>query len=408
MNRVLKNARIPAALAEGLSGRDLGNGLIELDLPIAGGKIAPASLGAPQDLGGKIVLPCFVDAHVHLDKTYTAQRAGVSRTGLDEAVGLAMQDAPNRTAADLDTRMERAAEAAYRAGTVALRSHIDSMQAPNDNPGWQALVRLQQRWAGRLTIEPVALMRIERAIEDSFADRCAQIAATGGLAGGYISGQGCDPAMIDRFFEQAAGAGLGVDFHVDETADASARGIESVLDAMTRTGFAGRVTLSHCCKLSAQSPSVAQPIVERMAALGVHVISLPLSNAFLMGRAPGQMSPLRGMTRVQELAAAGVPVSFASDNVQDPFYAYGAYDMFEVMRAGLLIAQLEGDAGHWLQAITRTPASAMGLQAGVIGYGRPADLIIFDAYDWADLFSRAHENRTVLRAGAPLPQRTGQ
>ncbi|ARO15023.1 cytosine deaminase [Ketogulonicigenium robustum] len=403
MNRIFQNARIPAALCPNLTGTDVGEGLIQLDLHIANGLISSEPVqGETEDLNGRIVLPCFVDMHVHLDKTYTAKRAGVSKTGLEEAVQLAMADAPNRTRADLDARLERAAAAAYQRGTIALRSHTDSMLAPADNPAWQALVALQDRWGGKLTIQPVALMRIERAASDDFADRCAQIAATGGVVGGYISSDACPPAVIDRFFTTAAAAGLDVDFHVDETIDPAANGIEAVLDALDRTGFTGRVTLSHCCKLSAIAPDAAQPIINRMADAGVHVVSLPMSNAFLMGRAPGQLSPLRGMTRVQELRAAGIPVSFASDNVQDPFFAYGGYDMLEVMRNALLLGQLEGAPQNWITAATAQPAATMGLPLGTIQTGRAADLIIFDATDWADLFSRAHEDRRVLRSGSPI------
>lgn len=38
----------------------------------------------------------------------------------------------------------------------------------------------------------------------------------------------------------------------------------------------------------------------------------------------------RGITALQELASAGVPVALASDNTRDQFYAYGDLDMLEV------------------------------------------------------------------------------
>ena len=400
---VLRNVVLPSALCRGLAGTDLGDGLMRMDLAISDGRIAlPGPARQSRDLGGRIALPGLIDAHVHLDKTLTVQRTGFARSGLAEAVGLAMADAPNRTAADLTARMDRAIDMAWRQGTVALRTHLDSMTAPDDSPAWQALARMQARWQGRMVLEPVALMRIDRALEPGFATRCAQIAARGGLAGGYIPAEGCDPAAVDAFLTHAGRAGVAVDFHVDECLDPNAQGIATVLDAMARTGFDRPVTLGHCCALSAMDRPRALALAERMARAGVRVIALPLTNAFLMDRAPGTSPRLRGMTMVQELAALGVPVGFASDNVRDAFYPYGAYDLWEVFRQAVLTLQLEAAPQDWLPAIAARAGQVMGLEAGIIAPGAPADLIVFDARDWTDLMSRAHENRLVLRAGHPL------
>lgn len=404
-DRLLRDALVPAGLLRGLAGRDAGEGLVRLDLAIRDGRIAsaPGPRAVAEDLGGRIVLPGHVDAHVHLDKTYTARRAGVSRTGLAEAVALAMADAPNRTPTDLAARMDRAIHAALRSGTVAMRSHIDSMTLPSQSAAWDVLGAMQRRWQGLMRIEPVALMRIDRALEPGFAERCAEIGARGGLAGGYIPAGGCDPAAVDAFLEHAGRAGIAVDFHVDESLDPEARGVEGVLDSLSRTGFAGPVTLGHCCALAAMPEARAQALIARMARAGVRVVSLPLTNLYLQDRRPGTTPRLRGLTLVQELAAAGVPVAFASDNVQDPFYPLGAYDLHEVMRQAMLAAQMEADPAQAVHAITRTPAALMGLdEAGVVAPGAPADLIVFAAGDWTGLLSRAHEDRRVIRGGHPL------
>ena len=58
--------------------------------------------------------------------------------------------------------------------------------------------------------------------------------------------------------------------------------------------------------------------------------------------------------------AAGVPVSFASDNCRDPFYAYGDYDMMEVYREAVRIAQLDHPFGDWAASVAATPAASCG------------------------------------------------
>ena len=61
---------------------------------------------------------------------------------------------------------------------------------------------------------------------------------------------------------------------------------------------------------------------------------------------------------VHEFRAAGVAVSFASDNCRDPFYAYGDYDMMEVYREAVRIAQLDHPFGAWTASVTATPAAS--------------------------------------------------
>lgn len=402
--RLLKNALVPNSLIERLPGETRADGLTLVDLALQDGRLVEtAPEGAVvEDLDGRLVLPGLVDAHVHLDKTYIVSRTGAARTGLEEAVLLAIADIPNRSAEDLRGRMDRAIARALRNGTTAMRTHLDSMQTPSENPAWGVLSEMRARWAGLMTLEAVALMRIERALEPGFAARCADIAAHGGLAGGYVSAEGCPPEAVDAFFLEAAKAGLDVDFHVDESLERDAIGIENVLDSLARTGFKGRVTLSHCCALAAMPEARAEGLIARMAMAGVQVVSLPFSNLYLQDRVPGRTARMRGLTLVQELRAAGVPVAFASDNVQDPFYPFGNYDLLEILRQGMIATQLEAAPEDWIASITATPAGIMGLPIGRIAPGAAADLVVFDAQDWTDLLSRAHEDRRVIRAGRDL------
>ncbi len=123
---------------------------------------------------------------------------------------------------------------------------------------------------------------------------------------------------------------------------------------------------------------------------------------YLQGRAPGRTPRWRGITLVHELRAAGVPVSYASDNCRDPFYAYGDYDMLEVYREAVRIAQLDHPWGDWPRAVCDTPAAALGLaDAGTIRVGAPADLLLFPARSMTELLARPQSDRIVLRAGRP-------
>ena len=67
------------------------------------------------------------------------------------------------------------------------------------------------------------------------------------------------------------------------------------------------------------------------------------------------------------------------------------------------IAHLDRPIGDWPRAITRTPANLMGLaDTGRIGIGQPADLVLFKARSFNELFARPQGDRVVLRQGAAI------
>ena len=145
---------------------------------------------------------------------------------------------------------------------------------------------------------------------------------------------------------------------------------------------------------------MAMATVTRCAEAGFSVINLPMCNMYLQGRAPGQTPTWRGITLVHEFRAAGVPVSFASDNCRDPFYAYGDYDMLEVYREAVRIAQLDHPFGNWAASVSAVPAASCGFgDARRIAVGAVADLVLFGARSMTELLARPWSDRILLRRG---------
>src|SRR5207249_2270030 len=70
------------------------------------------------------------------------------------------------------------------------------------------------------------------------------------------------------------------------------------------------------------------------------------------------------------------------------------------------ICHLDRPYGDWPRAVTTTPADLMGLrEAGRIGPGLPADLVLFEGRTWSELLSRPQSNRVVLRNGVAIDRR---
>ncbi|MCX8998386.1 amidohydrolase family protein [Rhizobiaceae bacterium BDR2-2] len=402
---ILRNLRVPVSLTEGfpLRDHDAASGLATADIGIRDGRFVPAASLGPcpgLDAGGRLMLPGFVDMHVHLDKAFTAHRTGFSDNGLSRAVELSLADAPNRTVDDLIARMDAALRRADANGTVAMRTHLDTFDTPARSAAWTAFTEIEAAWKDRIALQAVALMALFRVEQEDFDDRCADIARRGGILGAFIGPGAATPERLDRLVLAAARHGLDLDLHVDETLDAAADGLALLTDAVLRHRFGGRVVAGHCCALAQKPEGERDRLIGRMAEAGIHVVSLPLTNGFLQDRAPGRTPLRRGMAPVHELAAAGVGIAFASDNVRDAFYPYGDFDMLAVVRQAHFLAQLEAEPARWAPAAHRDAARAMRLDdAGTLAAGHAADAVIFEAYDWADLLGGSATGRTILRRG---------
>jgi cytosine deaminase len=409
----LRNVRVPAAVLDGAPAPADADGLVRLDLRITDGRIAAiAPAGTAQegvDLDQGQVWPCFVDGHVHLDKTQTWPRQSNPDGTHSGAKNAVIADRGKYySEADIEPRFEFGLRCALAHGTAAIRTHLDSYW-PNAKAHWAVFRRLRDAWAGRIDLQAVSICPLERFAGDDGVALADEVAASGGILGMTTTGEGGQAAspefqaLLDRFFGLAEDRGLALDLHLDETGDATSRTLEAVARTALKRGFKAPIQVGHVCSLSVQTEAEAMATVTLCAEAGLRVINLPMCNMYLQGRKAGRTPRWRGITMVHEFHAAGVPVSFASDNCRDPFYAYGDYDMMEVYREAVRIAQLDHPFGAWAASVTATPAASCGFTGrGRIAVGAPADLVLFRARSMTELLARPQSDRAILRAGKLL------
>ncbi|MEM7736471.1 MAG: amidohydrolase family protein [Deinococcota bacterium] len=357
----------------------------EVDIAIDDGHIVAITLnfvGEAQEiwhLGSRIVLPGFVDLHVHLDKTLSmGHPAVINRSGtLVEAIDSWVQVKPTLTHADYVQRATQGIEMAMHRGTTAMRSHVD-VDATYGLTALEAILEVRDTYRDRFELQVVVLGAPERGAQETATVKAA-LDAGADILGGAPGLFGDAQAGVRACLELAEQTGVRVDLHIDETDDPNVRALEHLADGVIASGLQGRVTAGHCCSLSAMSQTEAAAIIDKVAAAELTIITLPSVNLVLQGRQDSSRTR-RGLTRVKELLAAGVNVAAGSDNVQDPFNPFGNYDLIWIANLVAHAAQLTSDdeRSKVFDLVTYNPARAFGKDRYGIYTGAPADLVVLD------------------------------
>lgn len=407
----IANARLPRWLlptdwptdgtAPALALIELAQGRVARTSPLTGTvKVS----GQGWDVQGAPVLPGMVDAHTHLDKAFILPRMGAVKPGLLGAIDAVIGDRAHWTHADLRERAQKGLQWAWEAGTTHLRTHIDWWDPASPPLAWEVISELAAEWQGRIRLEQVALIKL-----GLFQDRDAalalarRVAATGphALLGGFVHSSNWDPAALRHLVQAAQALDLDLDLHVDEELNPDAQGLAFVADLLRETGFAGRVVCGHNCALAAQTEARAMATLDAVARAPITLVSLPITNLLLQDAATGRTPRQRGLMLVKEARERGIPLLFASDNVQDPFCRAGSLDPLEAMQAGALAGQLDTPFDSWSDALCRADWLQRGPLARPTLEGANADLVVFTTSDTHAWPSRTAP-RVVLRDGRPL------
>ncbi|TPI64748.1 cytosine deaminase [Mesorhizobium sp. B3-1-3] len=408
----LANVRLHASLTPGLAAAFDSDGFALAEISVADGKISSiGSHGKSKlpadaiDLAGRIVLPCFVDCHTHIDKGHIWPRkpnpdgtfmGALNATGADRAA--------RWSAEDVARRMDFSLRSAYAHGTKAVRTHLDSVP-PQEEISWPVFETMRERWRGRIDLQAACLLGIEGVRDKKWFEKLAKrVAAAKGVLGVVTYMVPDLEELLDQVFAQAIKHGLDLDFHADETDDVAAISLKKIAEASLWNGFEGNILVGHCCSLARQPDLEVLDTLDKVAKAGLAVVSLPMCNLYLQDRRNNETTPRwRGVTLLHEMKARGIKAAVASDNTRDPFYAYGDLDMLEVYRMATRILHFDHPVGDWPRAVAATPAEVMRLDgAGVLAAGGSADFIVFKGRSWTELLSRPESDRIVVREGRAI------
>ncbi|MBL8446861.1 MAG: amidohydrolase family protein [Zoogloeaceae bacterium] len=396
LDMVVRNATLP----DGRKGIDIG--VADGRIRVVDAKVT-APGGRELDAAGQLVTPPFVDAHFHLDATLSYGLPRVNRSGtLLEGIALWGELKPHLTQEALVDRAMAYCDWAVARGLLAIRSHVDVC-----DPrllAVEALLHVRDRVRPYLDLQLVAfpqdgLLRSPGAYDNLVRALDMGVDVVGGIPHfERTTAEGAE--SVRKLCELAAERGLPVDMHCDESDDPHSRHVEVLACETQRLGLQGRVTGSHLTSMHSMDNYYVSKLLPLMAEAGLSAIANPLINITLQGR-HDTYPKRRGMTRVPELLAAGVPVAFGHDCVMDPWYSLGSADMLEVAAMGLHVAQMTSQDGMraCFAAVTTTAAQVLGLPDYGLTPGCRADFVLLQAQDPVDALRRRATRLAVVRNG---------
>ena len=401
LDLILRNAALP----DGRSGIDIacGGGRI-----VGLGPALKATAAREIDAGGRLVSPPFVDCHFHLDAALSLGRPRMNLSGtLLEGIALWGELRAIQTAQEIVERALRYCDLAVAQGILAIRSHVDVTDARL--VGVEALLEARRRVAPYIDLQLVAfpqdgLLRSPGAEANLLRALDMGVDVVGGIPH-FERTMADGEASVRRLCAIAAERGLRLDFHCDETDDPMSRHVETLAAEVTRLGLGARATASHLTSMHSMDNYYASKLIPLIAESGLNVVANPPINILLSGR-HDTFPKRRGMTRVAELAAAGVTVAFGQDCMMDPWHPLGNADMLEVASIGLHVGQLSSRAGMaaCFDAVTANAAAVMGLEGYGVRVGARADMVVLDAPDPIAAIRTGATRLFVIRAGAVIAE----
>lgn len=368
---IYRNSDATEILVENGAIRDIGT-----DLPSAEQTI---------DLKGRLVVPPYVDAHLHLDYVYTGGSKGAKNdTGtLFEGIARWHDVKKNQSFKDAKERALKGIQEEVSKGVQFIRTHIDVCD-PNLT-GLKAMLEVREQLKDNVTIQIVAFpqegMYAYKGGDEMVEEALKMGADCVGSIPHFEWAREIGEKSIHRTVELAVKHDKLIDVHCDETDDVMSRFVE-LLNALAMTEDIGnRTAASHTCSFGSADNAYAFRMMRLFQKSGLNFIALPTENAYLQGR-QDTYPKRRGMTRVKEFWESNINVCFGQDSINDPWYPVGNGNLMNILDNGIHMAQTMSMAqlDTCLDLITFNGAKTLNLEDQYgLEAGKPANFLVLDA-----------------------------
>ena len=399
----------------------LGNAQETVDIRVTDGKfaqIAPNLEPIPgeetvTDCAGKMVLPPFVESHVHLDTCLTASRPRWNLTGtLFEGIQCWEEYKPFLTKQEVKERVNKAIRMQAANGIQYVRTHVDI----NDPKltALEAILELREEVRDYMDIQIVAFPQYGILSYPKGAELLEQALKMGADAAGAIPHfeftREYSVESLNICFDLAQKYNKLIDVHCDEIDDEASRGLETPATRAYETGMKDMVTASHTTAMHSYNNAYVIRLMRILKLSGINFVANPCVNVHLGGRAD-TYPKRRSMTRVKELTDEGINVSFGSDDIFDPWNPLGNAKMRDQVFMGLYTGHMLGydEIVNSYRFVTTNAAHTLHLGDDYgIAEGKDANFVILDAKDWYDALNydapilRNYRKGKLIASTAPV------
>lgn len=337
------------------------------------------------DLQGRLVIPPYVDAHLHLDYVYTGKNDGAMNSSGTLFEGIARWHDVKKTQT-FEAAKERALKGINEEvskGVQFIRTHIDV-----DDPkltGLKAMLEIREQLKDSVTIQIVAFpqegMYAYKGGDEMVEEALKMGADCVGAIPHFEWAREIGEKSIHRTVELAVKYNKLIDVHCDETDDVMSRFVELLNALVMSEGIGSRTAASHTCSFGSADNAYAFRMMGLFQKSGLNFISLPTENAYLQGR-QDTYPKRRGLTRVKELWESGINVCFGQDSINDPWYPVGNGNMMNILDNGIHLAQTMSfdELDRCLDLITSNGAKTLNVEDQYgIETAKPANFIVLDA-----------------------------
>lgn len=341
------------------------------------------------DLQGQLVLPGFVDGHIHLDKSFVGDRWRPHQPVDTLRERLAAEKHLLASSPPIAERADALIRQAASFGTLAMRCHVD-VDATTGLGNLHSVMAARDKWRELIDIELVAFPQAGVVSCPGTADILDAAMREGAQVVGGIDPTTLDEdaeAQLDIVFGIAERRDVKIDIHLHEPGEIGIAQLQRIAERTLALGMAGRVAVSHAYALGEVEPAAVDRVAEALARADIAI----------MTNAPGDCA----FPPVLQLRNAGVRVFTGNDNIQDAWWPYGNGDM---LQRAMLVGYRSGfytdeDLNIALHMATDAGAKVMGKQGYGLKVGNEASFIVIKAPNAAAAVAAVPSERRIVRKG---------
>jgi cytosine deaminase len=384
---------------------------VATELMVENGKITQIGTNLPKcdeeiDLNGKLVLPPYVDPHLHLDYVYTLSELGQEGAGsgtLFEAIELWPQFKKTLTVESVKRLAMKGIKDEVSQGVQHIRTHID-VTDPNFT-ALKAMLEMKSELKNIVDIQIVAFPQEGMYMYKGGRDLVEEALKMGAdVVGGiphYEPAREFGEKSVHDTVKLALKYDKLIDVHCDETDDPHSRFLELLNALVYLEGYGGKTTASHTCSFGSADDSYAFRMLDIFKKSNINFISCPTENVYLQGR-QDTYPKRRGLTRVKEFIESGINVAFAQDSINDPWYPMGNGNMMNILDNGIHLAQImsKKDVETNFDLITYNGARCLNIQDSYgLEVGKAANFIVLNETSVYDAIRRRVDVLASVRNG---------